>query len=407
MNRKFDNGLMMIPNLDPRGNIILNGYGTTIFTTMSALAHDHGAANLGQGFPDDNGPDDVRAVAAEALLHQSNQYPPMRGTLELRSAVAAHERRFYGLDIDPVDGVLVTCGATEALAACILALTNPDDEVIVIEPLYDSYVPIIRRAGAYPRYIRLQPPHWQLERAMLEAAITSRTKAIILNSPHNPTGAVMSAAEREMIADVLRAHPHVIAICDDVYEHLIFDGAAHVPLLSIPGLERQVLKIGSAGKSFSLTGWKVGYISGDAALIDLVAKAHQFLTFTTPPNLQAGVAYGLAKDNSYFQNFRASLQAKRNSFAQALYDIGFDICPSAGTYFLSAGYARFSDATAIDFAQILVRDFKVATIPYDPFYADPDGAPTPKLIRFCFAKQDHILMQATERLSALGKFEAR
>jgi N-succinyldiaminopimelate aminotransferase len=383
------------------GNAIFQDYGTTIFTTMSELGAEFGAVNLGQGFPDDNGPDDVRKVAAEALLNGDNQYPPMLGTPGLRTAVAAHNKRFYGLDIDPRQGVLVTSGATEALAACILGLTNPGDEVIVIEPLYDSYVPIIRRAGAVPKFIRLQPPHWRLDGAALQAAVTSRTRAILFNTPHNPTGAVLSRTELELIADLLHAYPRITAICDEVYEHLLFDGAAHVPLLSLPGMARRALKIGSAGKSFSLTGWKVGYISGDATLIDLVAKAHQFLTFTVPPNLQTAVAYGLAKDHIFFQQLSATLQEKRNTLAAALCDIGFDVLPCAGTYFLSASYTHFTDLPARDFACQLVREAKVVTIPYDPFYGDPDGAPLPKLIRFCFAKQDVLLAQAVTHLRTL------
>jgi N-succinyldiaminopimelate aminotransferase len=391
----------MIPAQPAFGNQILANYGTTIFTRMSALASEHGAVNLGQGFPDDNGPDDVRAIAADALLHGPNQYPPMRGTVALRAAVAAHDKRFYGLDIDPLDGVLVTSGATEALAACIFGLTNPGDEVIVIEPMYDSYVPIIRRAGAVPVFVRLHPPHWRLDREALHRAISPRTRAILFNTPHNPSGAIMSHAELEMLADMLRAHPHITAICDEVYEHLCFDGRAHIPLLSLPGMEQRALKIGSAGKSFSLTGWKVGYISGDAALIGLVSKAHQFLTFTTPPNLQAGVAYGLGKDDAYFQSFTALAQAKRDLLSTALSAIGFDVLPCAGTYFLSATYERFSSLAAYDFAQQLVCEAKVATIPYDAFYADPKGALPPKLIRFCFIKDDAKLAQAVEYLRRL------
>jgi N-succinyldiaminopimelate aminotransferase len=383
------------------GNLIFNDYGTTVFTRMSALANELGAVNLGQGFPDDNGPDDVRAVAAEALLHGNNQYPPMRGTTELRAAVAAHDKKFYGLEIDPIDGVLITSGATEALAACIFALTNPDDEVVVIEPLFDSYVPIIRRAGAVPVFVRLQPPHWALERDALHAAITPRTRAILFNTPHNPTGAVMTRAELELLAEVLRAHPHITAICDEVYEHLCFDSRAHIPLMSLPEMAQRALKIGSAGKSFSLTGWKVGYISGDAALIDLVARAHQFLTFTTAPNLQAGVAYGLGKDDNYFKNFITTLQAKRDYLSTALSTIGFTVLPCAGAYFLSASYEAFSNLSADNFAQELLHDVKVATIPYDAFYADPTGAPPPKLIRFCFVKDDAKLAQAVENLRQL------
>ncbi len=380
------------------GNRIFSAGGTTIFTVMSSLAQAFSAVNLGQGFPDDNGPDDVRKIAADALLNGPNQYPPMRGTADLRSAVAAHDKRFYGIDLDPDRSVLVTCGATEALAAAIFALANEGDEIIVIEPLYDSYVPIIRRAGAVPVFIRLTPPTWALPLDALRAAITPRTRAILYNTPHNPSGAVLSSADLSALADILRGHPQITAICDEVYEHLIFDGAQHHPLLAEPDMQSRALKIGSAGKTFSLTGWKIGYVSGDPALIDLVAKAHQFLTFTTPPNLQTAIAYGLGKPDDYFTSFTADLQHKRDFLARGLAALGLDLLPCQGTYFLSAGYGHFSDEPADTFSRTLVETAGVATIPYDPFYADPHGAPPPKLIRFCFAKQMPVLEEALARL---------
>jgi N-succinyldiaminopimelate aminotransferase len=385
------------------GNNVFAAGGTTIFTVMSALSQQHHAINLGQGFPDDEGPDDVRAIAAKALMDGPNQYPPMMGLPDLRHAVAAHDKHFYGLDIDPEAGVLVTSGATEALAACIFALTNAGDEVIVIEPLYDCYVPIIRRAGAVPVFIRLQPPDWSLPVAEIRAAITPRTKAILYNTPHNPTGVVFSAADIAQLANILHDHPHVLAICDEVYEHLLFDEHAHVPLLSFPGMKNRALKIGSAGKTFSLTGWKVGYVSGDPSWISLVSKAHQFLTFTTPPNLQTAVAYGLRKPDTYFMELARGLQAKRNYLHDALHQIGFDCFPAQGSYFLTASYARFSNQPAETFARTLVEKAGVATIPYDPFYANPSGAAAPKLIRFCFAKQMAVLRAAEEKLATFAR----
>jgi N-succinyldiaminopimelate aminotransferase len=247
----------------------------------------------------------------------------------------------------------------------------------------------------------LQPPHWQLSRAALEAVINPNTRLMLFNTPHNPTGAVLSRSDVEMLAGVLRDHPQIIALCDEVYEHLVFGAATHVPLLSLPDMQTRALKIGSAGKSFSLTGWKVGYVCGDPALIDSVARAHQFLTFTTPPNLQAAVAFGLRKEASYFEALTTSLQNKRDHLSAALIDIGFDVLPCAGTYFLTAGYDRFSAAPAMLFAQQLVREAKVATIPYDPFYADPEGDAPPQLIRFCFAKQPAVLDSAIHNLRQL------
>jgi N-succinyldiaminopimelate aminotransferase len=268
-------------------NAILEQTGTTIFTLMSALAAEHGAINLGQGFPDTEGPADVIAAAAAALGDQRNQYPPLTGVVELREAVAAANHRFYGLQIDPVAGVVVTSGATEAITACLMALLNPGDEVVLIEPLYDTYLPVVKLLGGIPRLVRLSPPHWALPREELAAAFSPRTKLLLLNSPQNPTGKVFTADELGFIADLLTRHD-AYAVCDEVYEHLVFAPARHIPLMTLPGMAARSLRIGSAGKTFALTGWKVGYASGPPALISLVAKAHQNLTFTTPPNLQRG-----------------------------------------------------------------------------------------------------------------------
>ncbi len=261
-------------------NELLAGIGTTVFTVMSALATEHGAINLGQGFPDTEGPADVVRAAADALLDNRNQYPPMTGVPELRGAVAAANRRFYGLEFDPATEVVVTSGATEAITACLMALLNPGDEVVLIEPLYDTYLPVVRMLGAIPRLVRLQPPKWELPRAELAAAFGPRTKALLLNTPMNPTGKVFTAAELAFIADLLAKHD-AYAVCDEVYEHLTFDGWRHIPLMTLPGLRERCLRVGSAGKTFSLTGWKIGYISAPAPLALLAARAHQNLTFTT------------------------------------------------------------------------------------------------------------------------------
>lgn len=380
-----------------RGNAVLQDYGTTIFTVMSALASELGAINLGQGFPDGNGPDDVRAEAARALIEGPNQYPPMRGLPALRRAVADHDRRFFGLDVDPDRGVLVTSGATEAIACAILGLVDLGDEVIVFEPLYDSYVPMIRRAGAVPRIVRLTPPDWAVPLDALRAAITPATRLILLNTPHNPCGKVWTAAELDAVAALCLAHD-LLAVSDEVYEHLVFPPARHLSLLSRPGMAGRAVKIGSAGKTFSLTGWKVGYLSGAPDLIDAIARAHQFVTFTTAPNLQAAVAYGLAKDDAYFADLAADLAARRDRLAQGLAACGFDVLKADGTYFLSCGYDRFSSEPAAIFAESLVRGVGVAAIPYDPFYATPDP---PRLVRFCFCKPEAMLDAAIARLSTL------
>jgi aspartate/methionine/tyrosine aminotransferase len=271
-------------------NTLLSATGTTIFTVMSALAVRFGAINLGQGFPDVEGPADIVQVAADALKDGRNQYPPLTGVPELREAVARANQRFWGLDIDPATGVVVTSGATEAIAACLMALLDPGDEVVLIEPLYDTYLPVVRMLGAVPKLVRLEPPGW---RAALKAAFGPRTKALMLNTPMNPTGKVFSRDELDFLAGLLAEHD-AYAICDEVYEHLVFPPARHVPLMSLPGMAGRCLRIGSAGKTFSLTGWKVGYVSGPASLVSVVAKAHQNLTFTTAPNLQRAVAAGLA-----------------------------------------------------------------------------------------------------------------
>ena len=318
-------------------NSLLGGLGTTIFTVMSALAAQHQSINLGQGFPDTDGPPDLLEAAAAALFDGRNQYPPMPGVPELRQAVAAHDARFYGLDVDPMTEVVVTSGATEAITACLMALLDRGDEVVLIEPLYDTYLPVVRLLGAVPRLVRLMPPDWELPRTELATAFGPKTKAILLNTPMNPTGKVFTAPELAFIADLLVRHD-AYAICDEVYEHLTFDGWRHIPLMSLPGLRDRVMRIGSAGKTFSLTGWKVGYVTASAPLAQVVAKAHQNLTFTTAANLQRAVALGLAKDAAYFQGLAADLQAKRDRLAAGLVALGMTVLPTRGSYFITARF---------------------------------------------------------------------
>jgi aspartate/methionine/tyrosine aminotransferase len=298
-------------------NSVLSGYGTTIFEVMSRLAIEAEAINLGQGFPDEDGPEEVRRVAAEALIEGPNQYPPMLGLPELRQAVAAHEARFYDLEVDWQSEVMVTSGATEALADCLFGLIEPGDEVVVIAPLYDSYLPIIRRAGGIAKPVKVTPPDWHLPREALSAAFGARTKLLLLNNPMNPAAKVFAEEELAFIAELVVRHD-AYALCDEVYEHIVFDHHKHRPLITFPGMRERALKIGSAGKTFSLTGWKVGYITAAPALLQPVAKAHQFVTFTTPPNLQRAVAFGLGLDDDYFDGLAAGLQRKRDLMATGL-----------------------------------------------------------------------------------------
>lgn len=379
-------------------NRIFSGLGTTIFTVMSALANEYGAINLGQGFPDDEGPDDVRALAAKALIEGPNQYPPMMGLPALRQAVAESNRRFYGLDIDWQREVLVTSGATEALGDCLLGLLNPGDEAIILEPAYDSYKPMIEAAGAKAISVALTPPNWSLPLAELEAAFSSRTKLILLNTPMNPTGKVFTREELEAIAALLIRHD-AYAICDEVYEHLVFAPATHIPLMTLPGMRERCVRIGSAGKTFSLTGWKVGYITGPSALIEPIAKTHQFVTFTTPPALQSAIAYGLAKERSYFDGLAATLAAKRDLLAQGLAAAGLEVLPADGTYFLNVDI-RWTGFTGNDeeFCREITKTAKVAAIPLSAFYP-ANAAHAPRhLVRFCFCKQNEILNEACARL---------
>src|SRR5215813_11839168 len=319
------------------GNSLMTSLGTTVFEVMSALARVHKSVNLGQGFPDDTGPEAVKAAAADYLLNGHNQYPPMMGLGELRQAVAEHAGRFQGLDIDWQTEVLVTSGATEALADCLFGLIEPGDEVVLIEPLYDSYLPIVRRAGGIPRLVRLEPPTWRLPRQELADAFGSRTKLILFNTPMNPCSKVFDRDELEFIADLCLKH-NAYAVCDEVYEHIIFDDHRHLSIMALPGMRTRTARIGSAGKSFSLTGWKVGYVTAAPDMLKPIAKTHQFMTFTTPPNLQWGAATGLRLDDDYFATLAADMQRKRDRLAVGLRAIGFDVLPAHGTYFVTTDF---------------------------------------------------------------------
>jgi len=381
----------------------LSALPTTIFTLMSALAVEHDAINLGQGFPDTEGPADMVAAAGQALSDQRNQYAPLAGLPELRSAVARSNARFYGLEIDPAREVIVTSGATEALAACLMAVLNPGDEVVLLEPLYDTYLPVVTMLGCTARCVRLLPPNWDLPRAELAAAFGPKTKAIVLNSPMNPTGKVFAADELAFIANLVETHD-AYAICDEVYEHLTFDGHRHIPLMTLPGMRARCMRIGSAGKTFSFTGWKIGYITAAAELAAVIAKAHQNIVFASAPNLQRAVAHGLSSDTAYFEALAGDLAHRRDILAAGLRDCGFHVLPGNSTYFLIADFAPLGfTGTDLAFCEHLTRTARVTAIPVSAFYA-PGSTDVPQtLIRFAFCKQPAILREAVARLQAMLK----
>ena len=379
-------------------NTLLSGTGTTIFSVMSALATEHGAINLGQGFPDTDGPADVVRAAVDGLLDGRNQYPPLAGVPELRAAVAHANQRFYGLDVDPAREVIVTSGATEAITASLMALLDPGDEVVLIEPLFDTYLPVVRMLGAIPKLVRLLPPKWELPRSELAAAFGPRTKAILLNTPMNPTGKVFTSAELAFVADLLQRHD-AYAICDEVYEHLTFDGWRHIPLMTLPGMRDRCLRIGSAGKTFSLTGWKVGYVTASAPLAAVVAKAHQNLTFTTPPNLQRAVAVGLAKDDAYFSSLATGLAARRDELSAGLTALGFAVLPAMGSYFVTADFSPLKfHGDDLAFCRHLTTEAGVTAIPISAFYDAGGAAPPGHYARFAFCKRPEVIAEALTRL---------
>jgi aspartate/methionine/tyrosine aminotransferase len=373
-------------------NSIYASLGTTVFETMSRLAAEKGAINLGQGFPEEDGPRDILEAAARATLEGPNQYPPMRGLPALREAVAAHYREHQQIELDWQREVTITSGATEAIAAALLAFIEPGDEVVLFEPMYDAYLPMVRRAGGVPRIVRLQPPHWRIEREALAAAFTDMTRVVVINTPLNPSASVMARGELELIAEFCRAHD-AICVSDEVWEHVTFDGVRHVSMLDV--LRDRTLKIGSAGKMFSLTGWKVGFACGAPALTEQFAKAHQFLTFTTPPNLQRAVTYALGKERAFFDDMRAGFQRSRDRLVSALTAEGFVTLPARGAYFVSIDLEASGIAMSdVDFARHAIEN-GVATIPLSGFYAE--NGPR-NLVRLCFAKRDETLDRGAEAL---------
>ena len=377
-----------------RFNPVFSGLGTTIFTVMSALAAEHKAVNLGQGFPDEDGPLAIREAAARALREGPNQYPPTRGLLSLRQAIADHASRFYGFGFDPQSEVLITSGATEALTASILGLVGPGDEIVLIEPAYDSYRPIAEAAGAVVKTVVLAPPAWRLTEEALADAVSDKTRAIVINTPLNPIGRVFDREEMDALARVVKTSKAVV-IADEVYEHLVFDGRAHISPLSLPGMDGRVVRVGSAGKMFSLTGWKIGWVTGAAELVDVIAKAHQFITFTTSPALQQGIAYALESEMDFTLGLTKTLEANRDLLAGGLRKLGFEVLPCEGTYFLTAGIRGLTNEPDRAFCERLVREAGVALVPLSPFFAE--GGPD-HLVRFAFCKTRGVIEEALARL---------
>ena len=360
---------------------------TSVFERMSLAAAEHGAVNLGQGFPDFGWPDEILDVAARALREGSNQYAPSRGTMALREAVAAHYNRHFGQQLE-AEQVCVTSGATEALGSAILATVQPGDEVIILTPAYDSYAPTIRRAGATPVEVALRPPEWRIDAEALERAVTPKTRAILFNNPHNPAGRLFGADELEIVSGLARQHD-LIVISDEVWEHIVLDGRRFRPLATLPGMAERTIKVGSAGKIFSLTGWKVGWMVAAPALAPLVARAHQFLTFSTAPNLQAAVAFGLDQGDAWLQPMSDRFQRSRDLMAQGLRAAGFATLDVAATYFMCVDLA--ASGIALDdesFAAAAVEKAGVGVIPLSAF-AESD--PPRHLVRVCFSKKDETI----------------
>ncbi|SIQ11277.1 succinyldiaminopimelate aminotransferase apoenzyme [Micromonospora avicenniae] len=379
-------------------------FGTTIFAEMSALAVRTGAVNLGQGFPDTDGPPEMLAAAAEALRSGQNQYPPGPGIPALRAAVAAHQRRFWGLEYDPDGEVVVTAGATEAVAAAILALCEPGDEVVCFEPYYDSYAAAIALAGAVRRPVTLRPAsggRYAFDPDALRAAFGPRTRLVLLNSPHNPTGKVFTPAELALIAELCQGHD-AYAVTDEVYEHLVFTDASapHVPLATLPGMRERTLRISSAGKTFSCTGWKVGWASGPARLVSALLRVKQFLTFVNAAPLQPAVAVALGLPDEYFAGFRAGLQARRDQLVEGLNDAGFDVLATEGTYFVTADVTPLGGGDGVEFCRSLPQRCGVVAVPTQVFYDDAEAGR--RLVRFAFCKRPEVLSEAVTRLRRLA-----
>jgi N-succinyldiaminopimelate aminotransferase len=374
----------------------VTGLGTTIFAEMSALATQVGAVNLGQGFPDVDGPEAVREAAVAAIRGGRNQYAPGIGIPELRIAVAEHQRRFYGLELDPDRNVVITTGATEAIAAALLGLVDPGDEVIALEPYYDSYVAGIQMAGGIRRPITLRPPDFRLDIDQLRQAVTPRTRLLLLNSPHNPTGTVLNRSELEVVAEIAIEYDLVV-VTDEVYEHLTFDGEPHIPIATLPGMDERTVTISSGGKTFSFTGWKVGWATGPAELVTAVNAAKQFLTYTSGAPLQPAIAGALALDDAYYTDVAAELQARRDQLCDGLETLGFRVFRPQATYFATTDVRPVGYDDGVEFCRALPERAGVVAIPHQVFYDDINaGRP---LVRWAFSKTESVLDEALDRLS--------
>jgi N-succinyldiaminopimelate aminotransferase len=388
--------------LDRVLNHRLKPFEATIFSEMSRLAQRTGAINLGQGFPDTDGPGEIIEAAVEALRGGYNQYPPTRGVPELRRAVAAHQRRFYGIELDPETEVVVTTGATEGVAAALLALCEPGDEVVVLEPFYDSYAAIVALAGATLVPVTLRPPCFRVDVDALQSAITARTRLLLVNSPHNPTGAVLARPELEGIAALAGRHD-LLVITDEVHEHLVYDpDVEHVPISTLPGMRQRTVSASSAAKTFSLTGWKVGWVTGPEELVSAVHTAKQYLTFVSGAPFQPAVAAALGLPDAYFERFRAELRAKRDLLADALARLGFEVFLPAGTYFVTTDIAPLGESDGMAFCLSLPHRCGVVAVPNAVFYQDATKGGGRSLVRFAFCKRDAVLREAIARLQPLA-----
>ncbi len=375
-------------------------FGTTVFTEMSALAVEHQAINLGQGFPDFPGPDFVKDAAAQAIAADLNQYAPSQGSARLRKAIAADWLDQHGVELDPETEVTVTSGATEALLSTMLAMVDPGDEVIFFEPFYDSYVPQVTMAGGVPVVVRLNPPDWSFDPDDLRNAFSSKTKLLLVNTPHNPTGKVFSRAELELIAELCREHD-VLVLADEVYERITYDGAVHIPISTLDGMRDRTLTLNSTGKTFSMTGWKIGYVAGSAELNRAIRSVHQFNVFSTPTPLQEAMAVALetAATSGYYVELKGAYTARRDRLRAILADAGLPPLPVKGSYFLLGDISDLGFESDVEFCRYLVTEVGVAAIPPSAFYLNPETAPL--LARFCFAKEHATLEAAAERLESL------
>ncbi|HET7303955.1 MAG TPA: pyridoxal phosphate-dependent aminotransferase [Segeticoccus sp.] len=378
----------------------MQGFGETVFAEMTQRAIQLDAVNLGQGFPDTDGPREILDAAIGAINAGRNQYPPAVGFPELREAIAAHQKRFYGLEVDPATEVLVTCGATEAIAATILALCEAGDEVVTFEPYYDSYAASIALAGATRRTSVLRFPDLAVDEASLRAAFSDRTRLVLLNTPHNPTGKVFTRAELELVGTLAQQHDAWV-VTDEVYEHLVYEGAEHVPMATLPGMADRTITISSGGKTFSTTGWKVGWLHGPEPLVTAARAVKQFLTFVASGPFQPAIAVGLGLGDDFYDGLASSMEAKRDLLCDGLVRAGLEVSRPGGTYFVIADAAPLGVTDAVDFCRKMPELCGVVGVPVSAFCDDTDAVRT--LVRFAFCKKDEVLHEAVDRLATLRR----